>query len=179
MTAKGCARPRLTPLPAISGTLRHMLDNLLNSVKRATEKVQRRGEEVAQVARLRMEIFGLNRELDGAYARLGRAYHSGSDVDLLQGVRDDIARVEEEIAARERLITELGGDPREGGEEQAAAQDTSRVSLSKASQEEVTRGPSTSDTILDNRPNFRGGPNLSGGTEPTIPDAMPRPDQDR
>ncbi|MFD2608217.1 hypothetical protein ACFSR9_02020 [Deinococcus taklimakanensis] len=160
-----------------------MLDNLLNSVKRATEKVQRRGEEVAQVARLRMEIFGLNRELDGAYARLGRAYHSGSDVDLLQGVRDDIARVEEEIVARERLITELGGDPREGVDEQTVAPTPGSVSLSKQglsleSREEVTRGPSTSDTILDNRPNFSSGPNLSGSTEPTIPDAMPRSDQD-
>ena len=66
-----------------------MLDNLLNSVKKGAEKVQRRGEEVAQIARLKMEIFQLSRELDGHYARLGRAYHDGKDVDILSGIRED------------------------------------------------------------------------------------------
>lgn len=87
-----------------------MLDNILNTVKRGAEKVQRRGEEVAQVARLRVEVFQLGRELDGHYARLGRSYHSGAQTDVLQDVQEDIRRVEEEISARERLIQELG-DP--------------------------------------------------------------------
>lgn len=90
-----------------------MLDNLLSTVKRGAERVQRKGEEVAQVARLKMEVFQLNRELDGHYARLGRSYHAGAELDLLQGVREDIRRVEEEIQARERLIEELGGTPDE------------------------------------------------------------------
>ncbi len=85
-----------------------MLDNILNTVKRSAERVQRRGEEVAQVARLKMEVFQLTRELDGHYARLGRAYHAGADLDLLQGVREDIRRAEEDIRSRERLIDELG-----------------------------------------------------------------------
>lgn len=88
-----------------------MLDNLLNSVKKGAEKVQRRGEEVAQIARLKMEIFQLSRELDGHYARLGRAYHDGKDVDILSGIREDIRHTEDEIKGRERLITELGDTP--------------------------------------------------------------------
>lgn len=88
-----------------------MLDNLLNTVKKGAEKVQRRGEEVAQVARLKMEIFQLSRELDGQYARLGRAYHDGKEVDILTGIREEIRHTEEEIKARERLITELGETP--------------------------------------------------------------------
>lgn len=88
-----------------------MLDNLLNSVKKGAEKVQRRGEEVAQIARLKMEIFQLSRELDGHYARLGRAYHDGKDVDILSGIREDIRHAEDEIKGRERLITELGDTP--------------------------------------------------------------------
>lgn len=88
-----------------------MLDNLLNSVKKGAEKVQRRGEEVAQIARLKMEIFQLSRELDGHYARLGRAYHDGKDVDILSGIREDIRLTEDEIKGRERLITELGDTP--------------------------------------------------------------------
>ncbi|MFT2719972.1 hypothetical protein ACMT4L_08220 [Deinococcus sp. A31D244] len=87
-----------------------MLDNILNTVKRGAERVQRRGEEVAHATRLRMEVFQLSRELDALYARLGRSYHAGADVEVLSGVREDIRRVEEEIRARERLITELGAD---------------------------------------------------------------------
>ncbi|MHA0033438.1 hypothetical protein [Deinococcus sp. PESE-13] len=85
-----------------------MLDNILNSVRQGVEKVQRRGEEVTQVARLRVEVFQLGRELDSHFARLGRAYHGGADTDLLQGIRDEIRRVEADIESRERLIAELG-----------------------------------------------------------------------
>ncbi|THF88032.1 hypothetical protein E7T09_02080 [Deinococcus sp. KSM4-11] len=88
-----------------------MLDSILNTVRRGAERVQRRGEEVAHVARLRVEVFQLGRELDSLYARLGRSFHAGAEVSVLQGVRDDIARVEEEIRARERLIQELGDPP--------------------------------------------------------------------
>lgn len=98
-----------------------MLDNLLNTVKKGAEKVQRRGEEVAQIARLKMEIFQLNRELDGHYARLGRAYHDGKEVDILSGVREDIRHTEEEIRGRERLITELGETPDPPPQEASAA----------------------------------------------------------
>lgn len=88
-----------------------MLDSILNTVRRGAERVQRRGEEVAHVARLRVEVFQLGRELDGLYARLGRSFHAGAEVSVLQGVRDEIGRVEEEIRARERLIQELGDPP--------------------------------------------------------------------
>lgn len=93
-----------------------MLDNILNSVRRGAERVQRRGEEVAHVARLRLEVFQLGRELDSLFARLGRAYHSGAEASVLEGVQQDIRRVEDEIGARERLISELGDDPHEAGD---------------------------------------------------------------
>ena len=89
-----------------------MLDSILNTVKKASERVQRRGEEVAQVARLRLEVFQLGRELDATYARLGRSYHGNAGAETLHGVRDEIRRIEEEIASRERLIAELGEDPK-------------------------------------------------------------------
>lgn len=92
-----------------------MLDNILDTVRRGAEKVQRRGEEVAQVARLRMEVFQLGRELDGTYGRLGRAYHGGAQPDQLAELQTEIRRLEGEIQARERLITELGSVPDEPG----------------------------------------------------------------
>ncbi|MFC4426672.1 hypothetical protein [Deinococcus navajonensis] len=164
-----------------------MLDNLLNSVRRGAERVQRRGEEVAQVTRLRLEAFQLSRELDSAYARLGRAYHAGGDMELLQGVRADIRRIEEEITARERLITELGGDPK-AAEGSAPGRDAGPVQSSPV------------DPAQDNRPSFvsentpaqpgaraagaevqasgHPGTGIPGLTEPTIPDATPRPHDD-
>ncbi|MFC5849499.1 hypothetical protein [Deinococcus petrolearius] len=92
-----------------------MLDTILDTVRRGAERVQRRGEEVAQVARLRMEVFQLGRELDGTYGRLGRAYHGGAQPDQLAEIQVEIRRLEGEIQARERLITELGSVPDEPG----------------------------------------------------------------
>lgn len=88
-----------------------MLDNILNTVRQGVEKVQRRGEEMTQVARLKVEVYQLGRELEGHFARLGRSFHGGADDDLLQGIREDIRHAEDEIRARERLIAELGDDP--------------------------------------------------------------------
>lgn len=178
-----------------------MLDNILNSVRRGAERVQRRGEEVAQVTRLRVEAFQLGRELDSAYARLGRAYHSGNDIEVLQGVRAEIRRIEEEISARERLITELGGD---------AHSENSQSSTAATQPTQQTVVPETGGTTApSNRPDFTAQPTtpftgqgasptatttnpvtgsaLTGSmttgiqgaaTEPTIPDAMPRPTHD-
>ena len=87
-----------------------MIDGFLSTLRKTGERVQRRGEEVAQGARLRLDIFQLGRELDALYARLGRAYHGNAEVSTLEEIRAEIARVDEEIAARELLMTELGAE---------------------------------------------------------------------
>lgn len=150
-----------------------MLDNILNSLQRGAERVQRRGEEVAQVARLRLEIFQLGRELDGHFARLGRAYHARAEKDTLGGIQDEIRRAEEEISARERLISELGEDPKADGEMTVYTPDgVGRVSA----QEDAAAQASVS-----NRPNFTGTDAVTGvsaqATEPSIPAPVPRPQQ--
>ncbi|MDB5046233.1 MAG: hypothetical protein JWQ08_2283 [Deinococcus sp.] len=127
-----------------------MLDNILNSVRRGAERVQRRGEEVAQVTKLRVEVFQLTREQDGLYARLGRSFHAGADVSVLQTVQEDIRRIDDEISARERLIQELN----------AAAEP---VENSAAVQQEARIQPTTTPA--------------TAAAEPTVPDAMPRPTQ--
>lgn len=93
-----------------------MLDNLVNSLRRGVEQARTRGEEVAQAARLRLEIFQLNRELDGLYGRLGRAYHANADVEVLTGIRGEITRVDDDIAAREQSIADLGQPAEDEGE---------------------------------------------------------------
>lgn len=153
-----------------------MLDNLLNSVRRGAGRVQRRGEEVAQTTRLRLEVFQLTRELDALYARLGRSYHGGADLGVLQGVQGDIRRVDEEISARERLIRELSHEPGEG--DPASGPPPTAPTTLVAS----PMLPAEAPDRLENRPNFTSGPDadfpagtLPAGTEPTVPDAMPRP----
>ena len=132
-----------------------MLDNILTTVKRGAERVQRRGEEVAHATRLRMEVFQLSRELDGLYARLGRSYHAGAEVEVLNGVREDIRRVEEEIRARERLITELGADAEQTEQDMPAG------------------SPAGTGLVSAATPASAPAPR----TEPTVPAAVPHPTQ--
>lgn len=107
-----------------------MIDGFLNTLRRTGERVQRRGEEVAQAARLRLDLFQLNRELDALYARLGRAYHGQAPVSALEEIRAEITRVDEEIAANERLLQELGSPPE--GQAEAAGTAAAPVTLIKA-----------------------------------------------
>ena len=93
-----------------------MLDNVLNSLRRGAVRVQRRGEDVAHSARMRVEIYQLSREQDSLYARLGRAYHNKADAAVLDALSADVRRLDEEISARERLIAELGADQAESEE---------------------------------------------------------------
>ena len=131
-----------------------MLDNILNSVRRGAERVQRRGEEVAQSARLRVEIYQLSRELDALYARLGRAYQAGSDQSVLNSVSADVRQLEEDIAARECLIAELGEAEDQADAVQAAAART---------RPEAGKAPFAAD--LDVTP-----VNLSKAAEPNLGD---------
>lgn len=158
-----------------------MLDNLLNSVRRGAGRVQRRGEEVAQTTRLRLEVFQLTRELDALYARLGRSYHGGADPEVLEGVREDIRRVDEEISARERLIRELSHEAESpetgphGAGPQAGAHPPPHTPAATIVASPASPGRAPGD--LEGRPRFVSSPDadLPPGTEPTVPDAMPRP----
>lgn len=149
-----------------------MLDNILNTVKRGAERVQRRGEEVASATRLRVEIFSLSRELDALYGRLGRSYHAGAELDVLGGVQEEIRRVEEEIRARERLIEELGEHEDEPGGPAAPAPAGSGLSGAAP----ATTGMAA--TAPSNSPAFTSSPTPSPRTEPTVPASVPHPGQE-
>ncbi|GAA4016507.1 hypothetical protein GCM10022631_31080 [Deinococcus rubellus] len=138
-----------------------MLDNIFSSVKRGAEKVQRRGEEVAQSARLRLEVYQLSRELDSLYARLGRAYHAEADPAVLGDLREDVRRLDEEIAAREHLIAELG--------EAADEAETHREAVQAA----AARTRPASETVLAVSPPVKltkGDPLGSPAAEPNLGD---------
>lgn len=152
-----------------------MLDNILNTVKRGAERVQRRGEEVASTTRLRVEIFSLSRELDALYGRLGRSYHAGADLDVLRGVQEEIRRVEEEIRARERLIKELGEHEDEpGGPSATAPAGTGPAGAAPAATGVTATGVTA--TAASNSPAFTSNP--PPRTEPTVPASVPHPGQE-
>lgn len=92
---------------------KNMLDNLVDTMRQGAARVQRRSEEVAQSARLRVEVFQLKRELEGKFAELGRGYHQSAAGKMLSDIQEDIRKLEEEIKARERLIEEIGATSEE------------------------------------------------------------------
>lgn len=153
-----------------------MLDNILSAVRGGVEKVQRRSEEVTLVARLKLETYQLGRELEGHYARLGRAYHSGMDRDLLAVIQEDVRRTEEEIHSREALIAELGSDadaaPEAAGQSDAApAAAAAPVRAAPASPDSVppVAGPSASGpTGLADQASFPSRPIPSAAPEITM-----------
>ncbi|MHA0043093.1 hypothetical protein [Deinococcus sp. PEB2-63] len=153
-----------------------MLDNILSTVKKGAERVQRRGEEVASTTRLRVEIFSLGRELDALYGRLGRSYHAGADQDVLRGVQDDIRRVEEEIRARERLIEELGEHDEPATTPGAPVATTPATSSGTPTAAAPTAPVNTPGTPAagSNWPTFTSSP---ARTEPTVPASVPHPTQ--
>lgn len=67
-----------------------------------------KGELGARVARLRLEIVGLTRSKEAAFARLGRGYHtSPSDTARLEPLVTEINRIALEIRDRESVLAQL------------------------------------------------------------------------
>lgn len=98
-----------------------MLDNLVDTMRQGAARVQRRSEEVAQSARLRVEVFQLKRELESKFAELGRSYYQNAAGNVLSDLQDYIRSLEEEIASREHLIEEIGATPEEEKSVQSAS----------------------------------------------------------
>lgn len=49
-------------------------------------------------ARERLEAYQLTHEQDALFARLGRAYHSGADLRVLEALRAEIRQLEEQLS---------------------------------------------------------------------------------
>lgn len=127
-----------------------MLDSLVDTMRQGAARVQRRSEEVAQSARLRVEVFQLKRELEAKFAELGRSYYQSAAGNVLSDLQDNIRALEEEIAARERLIEEIGATPEEEGSVQNASGAIvphNRESGQAKEQAEQTNKPRNTDPV--------------------------------
>lgn len=81
-----------------------VLDSLKETLLSRTEGLRQRGEQLAHTAKLKMEVMQYSRDLESLYARLGRAYHKRSDVEILNLIEQEIRQVEADIALRERQL---------------------------------------------------------------------------
>lgn len=151
-----------------------MIENILSSLRRGADRARARGEEVAQATRLRFEVFQLGRELDALYGRLGRAYHSGAPQEVLLPIREEIARVDEEIAARERLIAEI--QAHEGPTDRVVEPSPAPVRTEPGTTVLLAKPPSPGGTTMTDDPRRRDEERATGlsGPEETAPPSIER-----
>ena len=78
------------------------------SLKNLFEFAMQKGELGARVARLRLEIAGLTRSKESAFARLGRGYHAdpSAAADLGPLLRE-VDRIASEIRDRQSVLAQL------------------------------------------------------------------------
>ena len=81
-----------------------VLDSLKETLLSRTEGLRQRGGQLANTARLKMEVMSYSRDLESLYARLGRAYHHRADGEILAVIEQEIVQVERDIALRERQL---------------------------------------------------------------------------
>ncbi len=86
-------------------------DDLAGKLKQGLETVQKKGGEAATVAKLRYELFNLNRDLEGQFNKLGKAVFDGHDPVANEAIKLEISRIKGEMEKLETAIRENGEDP--------------------------------------------------------------------
>ena len=85
-----------------------LLDRIGGNLKKTLDFALEKGELGARVARLRLEIVGLNRQRDAAFTRLGRTYHANpGDPLALDPLLREIDRIAETVRDRESVLAQL------------------------------------------------------------------------
>jgi hypothetical protein len=93
-----------------------LLENLTNTLKQGWSVAKEKGELGARLGRLRLELIRLEREREGQYARLGKAYHHNhQDVAALEPLLLEINRLTQTMRDRESVMAQLleaGAEPK-------------------------------------------------------------------
>jgi hypothetical protein len=85
-----------------------LLDHLTNTLKQGWNVAKEKGELGARLGRLRLELIRLEREREGQYARLGRAYHNNPhDVAAIEPLTLEINRLTQNLRDRESVLVQL------------------------------------------------------------------------
>lgn len=85
-----------------------LLDELAEKLKQGLELIAKMGEDAAQTAKLRYEIFNLGRELETQFNKLGKVAYENQDPLESSGIRMDIDRIKAEIARLEQTLKDMG-----------------------------------------------------------------------
>jgi hypothetical protein len=94
--------------PAIKRSNMGLLENLTNTLKQGWDFAKEKGEFGARVGRLRLEMIRLEREREGQYARLGKAYHHNpQDSAALEPLLLEINRLTQIMRDRESVMAQL------------------------------------------------------------------------
>jgi hypothetical protein len=85
-----------------------LLENLTNTLKQGWSFAKEKGELGARVGRLRLELIRLEREREGQFARLGKAYHNNpQDTAGLEPLLLEINRLNLTMRDRESVMAQL------------------------------------------------------------------------
>ena len=80
-----------------------------SSFKNFLNLALKQGQLNARVARLRLEIAGLTRSQESAFARLGRGYHANPSATAadLESFSTEVDRIAQEIRDRQSVLAQL------------------------------------------------------------------------
>jgi flagellar hook-associated protein FlgK len=86
-------------------------DDIAKTLKQGLDTASKKGGEMAQAARLRVDLFNQNRDLESAYNKLGKAVYTGADALEQSALRLEIDKMKAEVARLEQELRDIGEDP--------------------------------------------------------------------
>lgn len=85
-----------------------LIENLTNTLKQGWNVAKEKGELGARVGRLRLELIRLEREREGQYVRLGKAYHHNpQDTVAFEPLLLEINRLTQTMRDCESVMAQL------------------------------------------------------------------------
>ena len=86
-------------------------DDIAKTLKQGLDTASKKGGEMAQAARLRVDLFNQNRDLESAYNKLGKAVYTHADPLEQASIRVEIDKIKLEVARLEQELRDIGEDP--------------------------------------------------------------------
>jgi|GEM_PF-1929804 len=86
-------------------------DDIAKTLKQGLDTATKKGGEMAQAARLRVDLFNQNRDLESAYNKLGKAVYTHADALEQSTHRLEIDKIKLEVSRLEQELRDIGEDP--------------------------------------------------------------------
>lgn len=86
-------------------------DDIAKKLKQGLDTATKKGGEMAQEARLRVDLFNQNRDLESVYNKLGKAVYTHADPLEQSAIRLEIDKIKLEVVRLEQELRDIGEDP--------------------------------------------------------------------